>query len=704
MMNKLFSIAALVLISLGTFAQSGQNTFYEVKAGDTKYGISRQYNISIERLEKYNPDIKNGLKVGITLLIPPPVENTSTKTPPTTTGADTVKHKVVTGDTRYSLSRTYGISILELEASNPFLKTEGLKVGQVLTIPVKEKEKETGTEEEIAAEVLQNYHVHKVKPQETAWSISQQYQLSLDSLYLLNPGAEDGLRIGQVMKLPKNRGKNKVEPKSPSDELATDKKEEGRKNASEPSDTSGGYLLYKIKTGDSFYALKQRYQVSREELIRLNPEVARGLEVEKYIIIPMDSGPSEDVSFFDKLFKQVEEAPTGTPSDQQVSRRDSLNTKGRMVKQPLPKIIEDTLDIDIYKNYKVAVMLPFHAVADTSFNYEGKVEQRSTYALDFYNGLLMAADSLAKEGMNLTLNVMDTEKSLFKMKELAPKLQRERYELVIGPMFKENVEYLARELSSDNIPVISPVDRRVEVKGQPNLIKCIPGATAHIGRIANLINTRYGQGHIIFLDYQGDGNKDEHQEIREIKARLKPRGEKQFIETITVNAENITGFNITNSLSDTEKNVVVVLSQDKVFLSTLVGKLRNSGSKQIYMVGPPELLEIPTLDLNYLNALNLTMVDVNHIQYGSRPAVDFIDSYRERFHNEPSKFAYQGYDVGMYFLRKLWKTGPFFLQAIEDDQTMLSTGFSIRKTEEGGYENNFMHVLGVRDFTLVKVE
>ncbi|MDZ7846300.1 MAG: hypothetical protein U5L96_05825 [Owenweeksia sp.] len=97
--------------------------------------------------------------------------------------------------------------------------------------------------------------------------------MSLDSLYLLNPEAENGLRIGQLIKLPKNRGEQELEPK---DELNSDI---DTTRGTEPQlaaviDTSGGYLLYKVKTGDSFYALKQRYEVAQEELVASQPRSA----------------------------------------------------------------------------------------------------------------------------------------------------------------------------------------------------------------------------------------------------------------------------------------------------------------------------------------------------------------------------------------------------------------------------------------------
>ena len=55
----------------------------------------------------------------------------------------------------------------------------------------------------------------------------------------------------------------------------------------------------------------------------------------------------------------------------------------------------------------------------------------------------------------------------------------------------------------------------------------------------------------------------------------------------------------------------------------------------------------------------------------------------------------------MFFLGKLWYTGPYFDRAIQTRQRMISTGFNIRPTPEGGYENNYLLLTRIRDFELV---
>lgn len=784
-MRNLLLVFFLSFFSFLATAQQDKYVYHEVKSGDTRYSISKNYGVTIEELEKFNPDIKSGLKPGMVLLIPrkeaeskPPPSGESEKfkrhkveqgqtlysisqrynvsiedikkinpelkdglkagqelliplTPkpadkPVKTTADYKEHKVEAGETLYSLALKYGVPIPEIKKINPELAEEGLKAGDILRIPAKvEPKKEAGTEDKarLAAEIARaksereagdrlkspealeftsgQYHIHKVEAKETAYSISKKYRISLDSLYILNPEAENGLRIGQLLKLPKNRSKysdqNLVQNKEPEEELASD----ASPRQAEPEDTTGGFFLYQVKTGDSFYSLQNRFNVSRAELLKLNPEVQSGLTVDQYIIIPKKK-EEVDVTWLDKIFKNVEtqDQPVGTPEKEKISRKDSLNRGVEPIKKP-GEVLEDTLEIDVNRIYRVGVLLPFMAGTDTSFNYNLEVPQRSHYVLDFYNGLLMAADTLAAQGMNINLNVYDTRNSIYTLDEKIDEIKGARYDMLIGPLFQKTAEYMADELKETGTPIISPLSKTVDVTNRPNLVKCVPDAMAGAHEIAELINNNYIGARIIFAH---SNTPEELEKMKQVKARLLARsGDTGFVKSV-MNTEGVVARSeLTQVMSDDTANVVIVLTDDKVFLSDLISKLSGMHGKEVSVIGPSRLMQIPTLEMSYLNRLKLTMTDPSYINYEDGATSEFIGEYRQRYGNEPSQFSFQGYDVGLYFLNKLWKSGPYLLQTIGEEQQLLNTGFRIIKSEKGGYENQFMHVLGIRDFTLVKI-
>jgi LysM repeat protein len=104
-----------------------------VKEKETLYGISRAYNVSQKVIAAENPDIFAGLKVGMVLKIPSePVLDESAETSET---EEYFTHAIQPGETLYFLSRKYGIDVREIEKANPDVSITDLKVDQVLKIP-----------------------------------------------------------------------------------------------------------------------------------------------------------------------------------------------------------------------------------------------------------------------------------------------------------------------------------------------------------------------------------------------------------------------------------------------------------------------------------------------------------------------------------------------------------------------------------------
>ena len=117
---KFFITAFFFLfISLG-FSQ--ENVQHKVRKGESFYSISKKYNITVSQLEMLNPTAKKGLSVNSILQI-------STKRE-----TEVFEHKVEAKETLFGLSKKYNLSIEKLKQLNPSIESEGLKVGMILKI------------------------------------------------------------------------------------------------------------------------------------------------------------------------------------------------------------------------------------------------------------------------------------------------------------------------------------------------------------------------------------------------------------------------------------------------------------------------------------------------------------------------------------------------------------------------------------------
>ncbi len=169
---------------------------YKVKPKETLYSLSKRNHISIEELKKYNPYLyKEELGAGDLIRIPTfsngfPDFNASVQT----SSFRNLIHVVMPKETKYGISKQYGMSVAELDSLNPLVKV--IHPGQVLKVlnqTVKKPEDEN----------LFDYY--QVQPKETYYSLTHRLGISKDSLIALNPILKElGLQAGMELKIPKN--------------------------------------------------------------------------------------------------------------------------------------------------------------------------------------------------------------------------------------------------------------------------------------------------------------------------------------------------------------------------------------------------------------------------------------------------------------------------------------------------------------------
>lgn len=266
-MKYLFVICFLFQIYSGS-ANAQAYKYHTVKKGETVFSISQEYNIDEEDIYKYNPDSRNGIGVNEKLVIPIDEKESAD----VSSSVVFKEHRVEKKETLYSLSKEYNVSIEDIKRYNKQLYSKELQSGELIRIPVKTSEppkvnntissvaqqtkpqKYSKTREHIVlpketkygiarkygmtvkelnemnpqVDVIQpgmmirvgtnvlkdepviitdeRFSFYEVKPHETLFSLSQRFGVSQDSLKSLNPALEDGLKYGMVLKVPAAEG------------------------------------------------------------------------------------------------------------------------------------------------------------------------------------------------------------------------------------------------------------------------------------------------------------------------------------------------------------------------------------------------------------------------------------------------------------------------------------------------------------------
>src|SRR5688572_18037249 len=97
---------------------------HHVVKGETVYGIAKKYDISQDTILAYNHSAKSGVKIDQVLKFPS--KNASSNTNNHYTGS--IKHVVQQGETLYGIAKKYGVTVEDIEKINPQIKNGIIKI------------------------------------------------------------------------------------------------------------------------------------------------------------------------------------------------------------------------------------------------------------------------------------------------------------------------------------------------------------------------------------------------------------------------------------------------------------------------------------------------------------------------------------------------------------------------------------------------
>ena len=196
----------IIKIPVHSSEKQNQQITHIVGPKETLFGLSKQYNVSVEAIQNANQAILvNGLQIGQELIIPN-AYNLKTEI----TSSSKTTHVVVAKESLFSIARQYNVSVQDLENLNKDILQNGLQIGQTISIPNKRK-----TLDGRVRVINQETIFHVVEPKETKFSIAKKYGISIEQLESQNPEIVNGLIVGNKLAI----NTTAIKPTNESEEL-----------------------------------------------------------------------------------------------------------------------------------------------------------------------------------------------------------------------------------------------------------------------------------------------------------------------------------------------------------------------------------------------------------------------------------------------------------------------------------------------------
>ncbi|MDT2746927.1 LysM peptidoglycan-binding domain-containing protein [Vagococcus fluvialis] len=279
-------------------------TKHTVKSGETLYGISLKYGVTVAQIKQWN-NLKNDIiYVGQSLIVSSngssnnQTEKPTTPTNPTTPNTNSQKHTVKSGDTLSGIAWKYGVTVAQLKQWNN-LKSDIIYVGQ--TLIVKGGSSNNQTEKPTKPTTPNtNSQKHTVKSGDTLSGIAWKYGVTVAQLKQWNNLKSDIIYVGQTLVV-----------KGGTTNGSSSNQSQGSQNNNSSTTT------HTVRRGDTLYGISLRYGVSVNEIKQKNNLTSDMIYIGQTLAI---SGSSQSGN---KTNTQ-QTVSTGTSSTYTVKSGDSL--------------------------------------------------------------------------------------------------------------------------------------------------------------------------------------------------------------------------------------------------------------------------------------------------------------------------------------------------------------------------------------------
>ena len=518
-------------------------------------------------------------------------------------------HKVLKGQTLYSISKAYGVSQDIITGANPAL-ADGLKAGMLLYIP----------EAAAAASMTAD----------TAAVAAGTADTSRTVLSANDTGKSGSLRS----RIDKNRKKAGKQEKK--------------------------YRKYNVKWYETLDDVAVKFNVTREAIIALNGIDTGSDKRIRSVLIPDEEYMRTFRPGEQENEPAVPEREDNTPADQDGIGNILTDGTGN----DLPAVTPG----ESYNSgtYTISIVLPFNASRLTS----GLNAYTADF---YAGVLTAMADLKERGLFsNFVLNVVDLSRYSSAWELVSDDVLRGS-ELIIGPISERDMQPVAAYARSKGIPVVSPLDLNTAslAQGNPGFFLFPPQSDLALSHQIDKIASATDRSSITVIYEQGYGDSDlVTRTLSELERRGLPYKtfSYDFLSGRGIDAR-MSGALDTAAVN---RVIIPSLSEafvtDALRNLSLIHGSRHYG---IEVYGMSQWKNFETVELDYFHALDVRLAMSYHINYNTPETKEFIDKYRPAFNTEPTSFAYQGYDILTFFVEAMHTWGKNFPQGIINERKSL---------------------------------
>lgn len=568
----LFAIGALMatnsvfaqITSLPT-KQLGRMQYYsyEVQKKETIYGIAKKLNITTDDIIKYNPTIAEGLKAGQILYFPVSDFATSTtiNTQKTTSSASTA-------------------------------------------LPAQ------------SATATSEYTSHIVQKNETLFGLAKDNGISIDDIIRLNPSASDGIKSGDILKLP--RTSSVRTNKSTTTSASNAARPASTTSASKSADNS--IVYHTLLSGESMFTLSKRYNTTTEEIQALNPDInPTAMQIGQ--ILKIRPGAGTDI-------------------------KDVL-TNGSVQSTTMSKPV-------ISNHINIAIILPFDLKAK-------EVTRSADSFTEYYKGFLLAVDSI-REQTKKKINIYAFDSSR-NFSDILSNEKLKEMDAIIAPNDADQLAQLTAFGEENQIPVINNYIIKTNLyNNNKYFVQINTPQNIFYDKVIEGLNQVAGNYEYLFVNNKDTNNTKDI--VDSLKAYIKYKKNEQYQEIYysrELQTEDLDTYLLTGH------HYMIVLDNPKYFNNCIEALKKIKESRldvDIALLGYPDWVSLKNEQKAELKDIDTYLYtrfyNDNTSREYARYYAKFVHTYGGGMLKAYPNMGVLGFDTGYFFLTQMIKYGKDF--------------------------------------------
>ena len=362
--------------------------------------------------------------------------------------------------------------------------------------------------------------------------------------------------------------------------------------------------LHQVNKGETIYSISKQYNITEEELLLANPDINKKGKLKKgtYLTIPQ-STPSESTP------------PTETTEKKAIT------------------------------NIKIGVLLPFEEKTD-----------RAKKMIEFYQGFLMAADSVKKEDISLEIYAYSSGTTEAELMNVLMNPEMATLNILFGPVDEQQLPATINFCKLNNIRLVLPFTNSQSPTENQHVYIANPNYAIGTAEAATLVSRAYANKNYIVLKTNNENSKGQLF-TQTLTDKLSKQGN-------TVRVLNIDGddFSYESAMNQFKDNVIVPDNPGIKALNILISKLdtfrQNHTNYNISLLGYPEWQTYTNTLLNSFFAYDTYIYSSYYYNALSPSTKKFEQTFTRNFNkamaiNYP-RYAMMGFDIAYFFIHEIW--------------------------------------------------